>query len=211
MKTNLKKRFSRRAIENSGFSTLELVIIMAVMLIVTAVGLPSFFRSLRTYQLNDAATQVASVIKFTRYQAIRLNVTLAAGVKAGGNNGCPGASNWCLWTDSNANTSLDANTSLAGAENQTQLLGNLTLVAAPGGLAGAVGAGALTDATAAGFVAFDRRGAVAPAAVDVLCVQNTAFPDLGFRAVVLLPSGSVEIWTRDGSTTGATGIWRQVN
>src|SRR5437879_635969 len=205
MKTNLKKRFSRRAIENSGFSTLELVIIMAVMLIVTAVGLPSFFRSLRTYQLNDAATQVASVIKFTRYQAIRLNVTLAAGVKAGGNNGCPGASNWCLWTDSIANTSLD------GTENQIQLLGNLTLVAAPGGLAGAVGAGALTDARAAGFVAFDRRGAVAPAAVDVLCVQNTAFPDLGFRAVVLLPSGSVEIWTRDGSTTGATGIWRQVN
>src|SRR6266403_1532196 len=104
MKINPKKRFSRRTVRKNGFSMLELVIVMAVMLIVTAVGLPSFFRALRTYQLNDTATQVASVIKFTRYQAIRLNVTLAAGVKAGGNNGCPGASNWCLWTDSNANT-----------------------------------------------------------------------------------------------------------
>jgi type II secretory pathway pseudopilin PulG len=210
MKTNLTKRFSRRAIESSGFSTLELVIVMAVMLIVTAVALPSFFRSLRTYQLNDAATRVASMLKFTRYEAIRLNVstTLAMGVQPGGNNRCPGASNWCLWTDSIANTNLD------GTENQTQLIGNLNLVAAgnaPPGLAGAVGAGALTDARAVGFVAFDRRGAVAPAAVDVLYVQNAAYPDLGFRAVVLLPSGSVEIWTRDSSTTGGSGVWRQVN
>jgi len=207
METDPKKRFSSRAVRKSGFSTLELVIVMAVMLIVTAVGLPSFFRALRTYKLNDAATRVASVLKFTRYEAIRTNVstTLAAGVKPGGNNNCPATSNWCFWTDSIANTNLDL------TENQTQLTGEISLVAPgvpPGGLAAAVGAGALTDARLAGFVAFDRRGAVVPAAVDVLYLRNTVLPDLGlgYRAVVLLPSGSVQIWQSDN-----VGPWRQAN
>jgi len=56
-----------------------------------------------------------------------------------------------------------------------------------------------------GAVAFDHRGALTPAAVNVLYIGNVAFPDLGYRAVVLLPSGSVQIWT------SASGNWQQTN
>lgn len=184
---------------------LELLVVVVVMLVVTATAMPSFLRSMRTYQLNDAATRVASVLKFTRYEAIRLNVrtTLAAGVQPGGADNCPGAANRCVWTDSNGNQSLDP------TENQAQFTGPVDLVdpgTPPAGLAGAVGAGALTDARAAGFVSFDQRGSVNPAAVEVLYVGNLAFPDLGYRAVVVLPSGSVQMWTTD-----TTGNWRQIN
>jgi len=161
--------------------------------------------AMRTCQLNDAASRVASVLKFTRYEAIRRNATttLAAGVQPGGANLCPAATNWCVWTDSNGDTNLQT------TENQAQLTGSVNLVApgnAPAGLAGGVGAGALTDIRAAGFTTFDQRGAVNPAAVDVLYVQNVTFPDLGCRAVIVLPSGSVQIWTSD-----TTGNWRQTN
>lgn len=204
MKINPKKRFSPSIVRKNGFSMLELVIVMAVMLIVTAVGLPSFFRALRTYQLNDTATQVASVIKFTRYQAIRNATTTSSLVRPGGAGACPAATLRCIWTDSNGNLNLD------GTENQVRLTGSFDLIAAgtpPGGLAAAVGAGALTNVSlAAGSVSFDRRGAVAPAAVDVLYVGSPALPSLGYRAVVLLPSGSIQIWTTD-----TTGRWRQVN
>jgi len=76
-----------------------------------------------------------------------------------------------------------------------------------GTLAAAVGVPAVaylspTNAT----VTFDQRGAVNPVAVSALFVANTAVPDLGARAVILLPSGSVQVWSVD-----AAGNWHLVN
>jgi len=51
-------------------------------MIISAVALPSFMRAYRTYQLDDAATQVAGILKFTRYEAIRVNVPAATPLKA---------------------------------------------------------------------------------------------------------------------------------
>jgi type II secretory pathway pseudopilin PulG len=189
-----------------GFSLIELAVVMAVTLIVTAVSVPSFLRTVRTYQVNDAATRVASVLKFTRYEAIRLNATttISSLVQPGGTGNCPAAAIRCVWTDSNRDGNLQR------TENQVQFTGSVTLVPAatpPGGLAAAAGVAGLTNVPlAAGFVAFDQRGAVNPAAVDVLYVGDLSRPDLGYRAVVVLPSGSVQIWTTD-----TTGNWRQTN
>jgi hypothetical protein len=55
----------------------------------------------------------------------------------------------------------------------------------------------------AGSYTFDARGAVTPASVYVTYVTNSAEPTLGYRAVVVLPSGSMQIWTGDTS-----GNWR---
>jgi hypothetical protein len=69
-----------------------------------------------------------------------------------------------------------------------------------------VGVSALTSVSlTSGFIAFDRRGAVTPAAVNVLYIGNLALPNLGNRAVILLPSGSIQIWTTD-----ASGNWQQL-
>jgi Tfp pilus assembly protein FimT len=185
-----------------GFTILELVVVLAVIMIITTVALPSFIQAYRTYQLNDAATQVAGVLKFTRYEAIRLNVAaltpLKAQIRQAGR-----ITN--VFTDSN-NTGTVQST-----EKQILLSGNANLVSAAtapntAGLATAVGVSALTSVSlTSGFIAFDRRGAVTPAAVNVLYIGNLALPNLGNRAVILLPSGSIQIWTTD-----ASGNWQQL-
>jgi len=72
-------------------------------------------------------------------------------------------------------------------------------------LATSVGANVtlLPVSATSGSYTFDQRGAVTPASVYVTYVTNSAMPSLGYRAVVLLPSGSIQIWSGDTS-----GNWR---
>jgi prepilin-type N-terminal cleavage/methylation domain-containing protein len=183
-----------------GFTMLELVVVVAVIMVVTAVSMPSFMQAMRIYRLNDAATQVAGVLKFTRYEAIRLNVPAVNPERA---RTLVAAAGTYVYTDSNNSNSVQ------NTEKQVLFSGNVNLVAAgvpPGGLAAAVGVAALTTVpVTGGLISFDHRGALTPAAVNVLYIGNVAFPDLGYRAVVLLPSGSVQIWT------SASGNWQQIN
>jgi prepilin-type N-terminal cleavage/methylation domain-containing protein len=183
-----------------GFTMLELVVVVAVIMVVTAVSMPSFLRAVRIYRLNDAATQVAGVLKFTRYEAIRLNVPAVNPERA---RTLVAAAGTYVYTDSNNSNSVQ------NTEKQVLFSGNVNLVAAglpPGGLAAAVGvAGLTTVPVTGGLISFDHRGALTPAAVNVLYIGNVAFPDLGYRAVVLLPSGSVQVWT------SASGNWQQSN
>jgi len=189
-----------------GFTILELVVVVAVIMIVTAISMPSFLRAVRLYQLNDAATQVAGVLKFTRYEAIRLNVSSTVGVVGGPLS----ARVIQVGTITNVFTDSNYNASVQNTEKQILLSGNVNLVPAgtpPGGLAAAVGVATLTNVPLAnGAIAFDNRGAITPASVSVLYIGNLALPNLGYRAVVLLPSGSVQIWSAD-----ASGNWQQLN
>src|SRR5207244_8375302 len=57
----------------AGFSMIELVVSLSVMLILTALAVPSLMRSLRTYQLNSAAARVSDMMKYTRFEAVRQN------------------------------------------------------------------------------------------------------------------------------------------
>jgi len=184
-----------------GFTILELVVVVAVMMVITAVSMPSFLRAVRIYRLNDAATQVAGVLKFTRYEAIRLNVPAANLLTA---RTLLTAAGTYVYTDSNNSVSVQ------NTEKQVLFAENVNLAAAglpPGGLAAAVGVAALTNVPlTGGSISFDHRGAVTPAAVNVIYIGNLALPNLGYRAVVLLPSGSVQIWSAESG-----GNWHQLN
>ena len=56
---------------------------------------------------------------------------------------------------------------------------------------------------------FDARGAVKPPSntwtVDVFYLGSAVAPDAGYRAVLLMPAGSIEVWTSDTS-----GSWQQL-
>src|SRR5690348_3205058 len=56
-----------------GFSTIELLIVVAIAFILAAVAIPQAMGAYRTYKLNDAAVRVAGILKFTRLEAIRRN------------------------------------------------------------------------------------------------------------------------------------------
>jgi Tfp pilus assembly protein FimT len=183
-----------------GFSTVEMVVAVAIILAISAVAIPTITKTLRAYQLTDAATQLAGILKFTRFEAIRRNTPIScANTQAGAN--APAS----LWSDNNGDGVEDP------TEKQVVLSSNTTLVpaaAVPGAaaLATAVGAATLTAVNpSADSIRFDQRGAVVPPAVYVFYVGSSATPENGFRAVIVLPSGSVQVWTYLG---GGTAVWQ---
>lgn len=185
-----------------GVSLVETLVVMAVAAVILAIATPSFLQAYRGYQVDNAASQVAAVLKATRFQAIRLNTQVNFDVRAAGGQ-------TRIWGDSNVPVN-DGNEQTS--EPQTLLGGNVNLVAAgvvpnTAGLAAAIGVPVLTATSPVnGQDVFDGRGAANPAApgVFVLYVGNTTIPAVGYRAVVLMPSGSVQVWTVD-----STGAWRQ--
>jgi prepilin-type N-terminal cleavage/methylation domain-containing protein len=187
-----------KRIPSRGFSLIEVVIAMAVILLLSAIALPAFVSAYRTYQLTDAATQFAGLLKFTRFEAIRLNTNVICQIQQTAS--VPPVTN--MWADS-------LPTPPDGIEDpgEKQLLfsGTVNLVPAAAvpnaaGLPGAAGVPALATLPLANSpVTFDRRGAVNPAApqVYVFYLSNLNDTSVGTRAVILLPSGSIQIWKAD--------------
>jgi hypothetical protein len=177
---------------------IELVVSLAVMLILTAVAVPSLLRSLRTYQLNSAAAQVSDMMKYTRFAAVRQNKKMSFLLTPGG----PG---WMVWTGPSSDTAPSP------TEKQLLIAGFVSLVTA-GAPAGPniAGSGALTmlsgSVCAPACFAFDARGAVSNLQGYVMYIGGINDPDTSYRAIVLLPSGSTQVWSAP-----AGGPWHQVN
>jgi prepilin-type N-terminal cleavage/methylation domain-containing protein len=57
----------------SGFSLLELVIVVAIVLVVTAIAIPAVQRVTDTYRLNSSGNAVASVLQQARMAAVKEN------------------------------------------------------------------------------------------------------------------------------------------
>lgn len=184
----------------SGFSLPEVVMVVVLILIIAALAVPSFNHAYQTFRVKDAAVRVASVLRFTRFEAIRKNITVNCLIRNVGN--VPN-----IWTDSNGDGVKQP------TENQAALTGGISFstsgnIPNQGALAGAIGVGGLTavSPTDVNTLTFDNRGAVNPAGVYVICMQNTGNPIKEYRAVVVLPSGSIQTWA-----AGSDGQWRQAN
>lgn len=64
-----------RKIRNAGFTMLEMAIIIAIVMILLAFGIPSMMSTIDTYNLNAAATSASWAIQTTRYQALMKGYT----------------------------------------------------------------------------------------------------------------------------------------
>jgi type II secretory pathway pseudopilin PulG len=187
-----------------GFSTVELVVTVAVLMILAAISIPTLTHAFLTYQYNAAAAQVAGMLKFTRHEAIRLNKPVSCVVEQN-------AAGWLVFADSNGN----GNGNPDASESQYVMTGTPSLVPAGGlpdtsPITNQLGASGLVLSAPSGVntsLTFDQRGAVTTGPnVYALYIGNTASPELGYRAVVLLPSGVVHVWT-----AAQNGPWQQVN
>jgi type IV fimbrial biogenesis protein FimT len=182
----------------AGFSMVELVMSLCVMLILTALAIPSLMRSMRTYQLNSAAANLSDLMKFTRFEAVRQNRKISFLLKASS------STSWIAWTGPSTDTAP------LTTEKQLPIGGYASLAAsAPAGLTIA-GSGPLnvvsTSACTPACFAFDARGAVFPLQAYALYIGSVGDPDPSYRAVVLLPSGSTQVWSAPSA-----GPWHQVN
>jgi prepilin-type N-terminal cleavage/methylation domain-containing protein len=195
---------SLRRSPRNGFSLVELVLSLAVLLIITTMAIPVMVRSLQTYQLNSTASQLAGMLKFAKFDAIRQNTKVSCQIKQSGTN-------WLVWVDSNGNTVPD------GAEPQMIIGGSFTLLPAssvpsptpitntlgPGfsGYSWVVLSGSNTSIT------YDQRGVIdAAAAVYALYLGNANDPNSGYRAIITMPSGAVQVWT-----SSSDGNWQRVS
>ena len=187
----------------AGFSLTELIVALLVAVILLAVSMPLFLRAYRWYQLTNAAHQMADILRLTRYQAIRLNKQVNCVVQ-------PYAADPTMMSASMTDASGNALTSLGAAT--TVLLGPTGNLVASGSVPGSLPASANLGSTVpvsfsptGGTIQFDARGAViAPSGVNVFYLANQGAPDAGYRAVLLMPAGSIQIWSIDSS-----GNWQE--
>lgn len=186
----------------AGFSTVELMVSLTVLLILTVIAIPTLLRSFRTYQLNDAAARFSDMLKLTRYEAVRKNKPVCFLMQQSG-------STWILGTDSSTNCG-----STLDPHGKQVVLGGIAALLPTGAppstssILGNLGATASLDDTksgVAGSLKFDARGAVSPLGAYVFYLGSPTDPEFGYRAVVLLPSGATQIWTAP-----AGGPWQRV-
>src|SRR5437899_5852201 len=197
---NFGRQSRGRHSPSRGFSMIELVVVLVVILITSAITAPSFMRAYQYYQVSNAATSMGNVIKYTRYEAIRRNTPINCVIG-------PAPVGTIAWTDSNGNGVADnVEQQLTFSTTVTLLApGNLPATAVPG-LVLAANVGPLVPVSNTNaIVQFDRRGAVnpPPAGVLVSFVGNTLVPGACYRAIILVPSGSMQLWKADANGTWA--------
>jgi Tfp pilus assembly protein FimT len=191
----------------AGFSLTELLVALLVAIILLAVALPIFLRAYHAYQLTNAARQMADILRLTRYEAIRLNKQVNCVIQPyAGDPSMTSAS----MTDANGNA-------LTGVGATTILLGNSGNLVDPGAVPAT--SALLTNSKIGSMptqtwptvtaVDFDARGVVKPTVnvntyVNVFYLASAAAPEAGYRAVLLMPAGSIQIWSGDPS-----GNWQQ--
>jgi type II secretory pathway pseudopilin PulG len=181
----------------------ELAVSLTVVLILTAIAIPSLMRSFRTYQLNDAAGRLSDMLKFTRFEAVRRNTSVSFLTQTSG-------AGWIIGVDANNSGSIDV------AETQQVIAGFATLLPAGAPPDSAPITATLNGATltilsgASGPVTFDARGAIrvggaVSSSVFAFYLGSDTNPEFGYRAVILLPSGAVQIWTAPNG-----GAWQRI-
>jgi len=87
-----------------GFSLLEMLAVVTILLILGAMSAPTLLRSIRRYQLESACRQVGNILVQTRYEAMRQNRRITTVFKQ-----APGSLSGAFGIDYNDNGVLDAN------------------------------------------------------------------------------------------------------
>jgi type II secretory pathway pseudopilin PulG len=217
----------RPQLEKQGFSLLELLICMAVMMVVTVAAIPTISRTLQVVKLQSSAQDFATLLQRARILAVKNNTTYSI-VVPGVANGIQIA---CIDSISPPNGACDA------TEPMVALSGNVSLVTdGSGPSTNQITCGPLTTACPAGFTGlnFAPQAANAFASYNdrgLPCVGNPATTEpsgticnerdptlkpVGFlfvfqyaganarsySAVTVTPSGLVSEWSYNGSSWG---------
>ena len=168
-----------------GFSLIELMVVVAVILIITAAAIPQVGRSVALYRLNGAAAEISNLIQRARYEAIRQNTTMR--VRQDQADGRPR-----FYADLNNDGDWQANEPVALLSLTLDLLDEGS-VPDPGSM----NLGNVTSSPA--VIAFDGRGTVdftggVPTAYAYYIGYSGGQTTYGYRAVALTPIGRTRVY-----------------
>lgn len=197
---------SRRQLDFAiGFSLVELLLVVVVIAVVTAISVPPILRTVTAFKLRSAASSLAALVQNTRMRAVRDDAIYSMAPTTLG-----GASAYCV-----ADTS---NTCLSGAkaEPPIQLPSGVQVIAETAAPAPLAAAGYFQDAVDP--IAFNARGLPCQVAGTNLCNTlggPTGGAQIGFvyylvgqplggppiyRAVGITPAGRVRLWAYSGGS-----------
>jgi prepilin-type N-terminal cleavage/methylation domain-containing protein len=192
----MKNMATNRHSTQRGFSMIELVVVLGMIMVLSAIGLPRLVNSITVFKLNAASTSLQNLIEQARFNAVRRNTTIS--LRQTLINGQA-----AFYVDL-PNTSVYVNTDPTYVVPTTV---QIAPAAAPA--AGTTGL-ANTAALGGGCISFNSRGVV-----DYTnCgggVQSVWFISLGmtngtggYRAITLTPMGQAKSWTAPAGGTWGT-------
>jgi len=199
----------------SGFSLIELLIVVALIMVVAAIATPNIMNAIYNIRLRGAAGEVAGLLQACRQTALHDNRYYT--IKPATVTGAQGA-----YVDLNYNNGFDnvaptpepliqfpanVNVVSAGAPNTANLIANCCATFTP------QGAGILPSFNARGLPCV---GLANPPPANSLCNirdaggntvgfvfflnQTRPFGAVGWAAVSVTPAGRIRVWTYSGST-----------
>jgi type IV fimbrial biogenesis protein FimT len=201
-----------KAKRSNGFSILELVVAMAIVLIIAAIAVPKVINSIYSMRLRSSAYELSGLMQAARMQAVRDNTYYYV---------CYGTSSNITraWITSDGTC---ASSSLTATVKQVQFGGNVTIATsgAPStsNLTGQLSFTPTTGAVASANPAFGPRGVpcyvVSSRCDNIVTVsgstQTVSFilyetdtrssGSNGWAAVTVSPSGRTQVWMYSGST-----------
>jgi len=190
---NMKTMSAERHSTQRGFSMIELLVVVGMIMVLSAISLPKIVNSMSVYKLNVACTSIQNLIEVARFNAVRRNSTISL-----------------LQTLINGQAAfyVDIPNTAAYVNTDPTYIVPTTVQVAPAGAPGAGTTGlANTAALGGGCISFNSRGVV-----DYTnCgggVQSVWFISLGltnniggYRAITLTPMGQAKSWTAPASGT----------
>jgi Tfp pilus assembly protein FimT len=191
----------------AGFSMLELVIVVAIIIIMAAIAVPRFTPTVGLYRARAAAVSVADLMQQGRIAAIRADSFYSVKYTTGSDG------TYRLWVDENADGNVDT------TEPQVGLSSGISFITSPptsltstqvGGFTPNVGGSSSTN-----WVAWSSRGlpcvpnsggttcAITPSSGTTGYVYYIKVNSIGstsqYSAVTITPSGRVRVWIYDGT------------
>jgi len=181
-----------------GFSMVEVVIVLTVVLILAGIAIPNIATAIANVRLRGAASDLSGLMQNARLTAVKNNVTYTVLFNP--------ASTLGAYVDLNNNGSFDA------GEPMIQFGGSVAQVAAPNGSGNSPsaldgGGGPLGWTATSGNLSFNPRGlpcdvTQTPCGTNVgyvFYLSDTRPSGGGWAAVSITAAGRIKVWTWSGS------------